>query len=126
MSEVHQNVSTGEEKLSTVSVDKYVDKRRKRVQIGDLRARKGDRSERECMEMEMSPAQKEVFLAIDEWWKRFGYSPTVREIAYVTGRSGVSGVHKIVNRLVKLGVVKKMEGAGRTIRPVYINFRNLE
>jgi predicted transcriptional regulator len=38
----------------------------------------------------------------------------------------VSGVHKIVNRLVKLGVVKKMEGAGRTIRPVYINFRNLE
>jgi SOS-response transcriptional repressor LexA len=99
---------------------------RKRIQIGKLKARRADLSERACMEVEMSPAQREVFLAIDEWWKRFGYSPTVREIAYVTGRSGVSGVHKIVNRLVELGVVKKMEGAGRTIRPVYINFRNLE
>ena len=78
------------------------------------------------MEMVMSPAQKEVFLAIDEWWKRFGYSPTVREIAYVTGRSGVSGVHKIVNRLVKLGVVKKVKGRVRSVRPVYINFRELE
>jgi len=98
----------------------------KRIEIGEMRPRKGDLGEAECMEMEMSPAQKEVFLAIDEWWKKFGYSPTVREIAYVTGRTGLGNVQKIVKRLVKLGVIKKLEGAGRTIRPVYINFRNLE
>ena len=74
----------------------------------------------------MSPAQKEVFLVIDEWWKRYGYSPTIREIAQVRGKMGLGNTQKIVDRLVKLGVLKKLEGAGRTIRPVYINFRNLE
>ena len=80
----------------------------------------------ECMEVGMSPAQKEVFLVIDEWWKRHGYSPSIREIAYVRGKMGLANTHKIVERLVKLGVIKKMDGAGRTIRPVYIQFRNLE
>jgi len=80
----------------------------------------------ECMEKPMSPAQKEVFLVIDEWWKRHGYSPSIREIAYVRGKMGLANTHKIVERLVKLGVIKKMDGAGRTIRPVYIQFRNLE
>ena len=74
----------------------------------------------------MSPDQKEVFLAIDEWWKRYGYSPTIREIAYVRGKMGVGNTHRIVKRLVELGVIKKLKGAGRSIRPVYINFRNLE
>ena len=74
----------------------------------------------------MSPAQKEVFLVIDEWWKKFGYSPTIRDIAYVRGRMGLGNTHKIVKRLVELKVLKKIDGAGRTIRPTYIQFRNLE
>ncbi len=74
----------------------------------------------------MSPAQKEVFLVIDEWWKKYGYSPTIRDIAYVRGKMGLGSTLKIVNRLVALGVIKKMDGVGRTIRPVYINFKNLE
>ena len=84
------------------------------------------KSYEECMEVGMSPDQKEVFLAIDEWWKRYGYSPTIREIAYVRGKMGVGNTHRIVKRLVELGVIKKLKGAGRSIRPVYINFRNLE
>jgi SOS-response transcriptional repressor LexA len=83
-------------------------------------------SEQECMEVEMSPAQKEVFLVIDEWWKKYGYSPTLREIAYVRGKPGMGNTVKIVKRLVELGVIKRLDGAGRSIRPVYINFRNLE
>lgn len=74
----------------------------------------------------MSPAQKEVFLVIDEWWKRYGYSPSIRDIAYVRGKMGLASTHKIVERLVKLKVIKKMDGAGRTIRPTYIQFRHLE
>ncbi len=74
----------------------------------------------------MSPAQREVFLVIDEWWKRHGYSPSIRDIAYVRGKMGLGSTQKIVERLVKLKVLKKMDGAGRTIRPVYIQFRNLE
>lgn len=84
------------------------------------------KSYEECMEVGMSPAQKEVFLVIDEWWKKFGYSPTIRDIAYVRGRMGLGNTHKIVKRLVDLKVLKKIDGAGRTIRPTYIQFRNLE
>lgn len=78
------------------------------------------------MEMKMSPAQKEVFLIIDEWWKKYGYSPSVRDIAYVRGKMGLGNTQKIINRLVLLGVIKKIDKLGRTIRPVYINFRNIE
>ena len=33
---------------------------------------------------------------------------------------------EIVDRLVKVGALKKLKNKGRSIRPVYINFRNLE
>jgi len=91
-----------------------------------LRNEKIRKSYEECMESGMSPAQKEVFLVIDEWWKRYGYSPTIRDIAYVRGKMGLANTHKIVERLVELKVLKKRDGAGRTIRPTYIQFRNLE
>ena len=91
-----------------------------------MRPKRSDLSEDECKEMAMSPAQKEVFLTIDEWWKKYGYSPTIREIAYVRGKMGLGNTQKIVDRLVQLGVIKKLDRAGRSIRPVYINFRNLE
>ena len=91
-----------------------------------MRPKRSDLSEDECKEMDMSPAQKEVFFVIDEWWKKYGYSPTIREIAYVRGKMGLGNTQKIVDRLVKLGVIKKLDRAGRSIRPVYINFRTLE
>ena len=39
---------------------------------------------------------------------------------------GIGNTHKIVNRLVELGAVKKVKGMARSIRPVYINFKNME
>ena len=80
----------------------------------------------ECMEVGMSPAQREVFLVVDEWWKRYGFSPTLRDIAYVRGKMGLGSTKRIVDRLVALGVLKKLDGRARTLRPVYVNFRNLE
>ena len=100
--------------------------RRSKVIHRVMRQKRSDLTETMCMEMEMSPAQKEVFLVIDEWWKRYGYSPTLRDIAYVRGKMGIGNTKKIVDRLVLLGVIKKIDGLGRTIRPVYINFRNLQ
>jgi len=78
-----------------------------------------------CMEVEMSPAQKEVFIIVDEWWKRYGFSPTLRQIADIRGKTGIGNTKEIVDRLVKLGVLKKI-ARKRSIRPVYINFRNIE
>ena len=59
-------------------------------------------------------------------WKRYGYSPSVRDIAYQRGRSGLGNTLEIVDRLVAKGVLKKLRKSGRSIRPVYINFKNLE
>ena len=78
------------------------------------------------MEVIVSPAQREVFLIVDEWWKKFGFSPTLRDIAHQRGKMGLGNTKQMVDRLVELGVLKKVKNRGRSIRPVYINFRNLE
>ena len=80
----------------------------------------------DCLEMGMTPVQKEVFLIVDEWWKKFGYSPALKDFAYQRGVTSLASTRKIVNRLIDLGALKKLEGKHRTIRPVYINFRTLE
>jgi hypothetical protein len=97
---------------------------KKRIRIN--RGMRSSGSYELCMERIVSPAQKEVFLIVDEFWKRYGFSPTVREIAYLRGKMGMKNTQRLVDRLVELGVLKKVSKLGRTIRPVYINFRNLE
>jgi len=84
-----------------------------------------DLSEDECKGIEMTPAQNEVFLAIDEFWKRYGYAPSLGDIAYLRGKTGKGNIKRIVDRLVALGVVKYMPNKKRSVRPVYINFRNI-
>jgi SOS-response transcriptional repressor LexA len=78
------------------------------------------------MEVDMTPVQKEVFLIVDEWWKMYGFSPSLRDIANQRGKMGLGNTMRLVDKLVRLGVFKKIDGEGRTVRPVYINFRNLE
>jgi SOS-response transcriptional repressor LexA len=91
-----------------------------------MRASVRDKSYEQCMEVRMSPVQKEVFLIVDEWWKKYGFSPSLRDIANQRGKMSMSNTSKIISRLVDIGVIKKVDRRGRTIRPVYINFRNLE
>jgi len=91
-----------------------------------MTAKRGDMSYEECTEKEMTPAQREVFLCIDEWWKKYGFGPSIRDICNVRGKGGMGNTSEIISRLVKIGVLKKVKGAGRSVRPVYINFRTLE
>jgi hypothetical protein len=39
---------------------------------------------------------------------------------------GIGSTKRIVDRLVELGVIKKMDGVGRTIRPAWVNYKNLK
>jgi len=98
--------------------------RTKKVLQSDLRKVYGSREE--VMEMGMTEAQKEVFLAIDVWWEKYGYSPSLRNICEMRGKPGIGSTKKIVDRLVKIGAIKRVEGMGRTIRPTYISFRGME
>jgi hypothetical protein len=42
------------------------------------------------------------------------------------GEDGDWNTKKIVDRLVLLGVIKKVDGTGRTIRPAWVNYKNLK
>jgi len=88
--------------------------------------RRRERTYEECMEVGMTPVQKEVFLVIDEWWRRYGFGPSIRDICRIRGKGGMGNTSEIIERLVKLGVVKRLKGSGRSVRPVYVNFRNIE
>ena len=92
----------------------------------EMVARRREKTFEECMEVGMTAAQKEVFLIVDEWWKKYGFSPSLRDIANQRGKMSMSNTSKIICRLVDIGVIKKLDRRGRTIRPVYIKFRNLE
>ena len=97
-----------------------------RVIHRDMKIRRSDPTYEESLEMGMSPTQKEVFIVIDEWWKKYGFGPSIRDICNVRGKAGMGNTAEIIDRLVKIGVLKKVKGAGRSVRPVYINFRTLE
>ena len=92
----------------------------------EMTPKRRDKTYAECMELAMTPAQKEVFLVVDEWWKQYGFGPSIRDICEIRKKGGMGNTAEIINRLVKLGVLKKVKGSGRSVRPVYIQFRNLE
>jgi len=74
----------------------------------------------------MTPAQKEVFLVIDEWWKRFGFAPSVDDVMEVLGVKGRGNVARKMRRLVELGVCKGLPGKARSIRPVHVRVRDID
>ena len=55
-----------------------------------------------------------------------GYGPSVREVMEHRKSNSLGSTHEIIERLIKLGVLKKMKGMDRSVRPVYINFRKLD
>jgi len=73
----------------------------------------------------MTPAQKEIFLIIEEWWKEFGFGPSVDDIMEKTGEKGRGNVSRKMRALINLGVCKGVKGRARSIRPAYMSLRNL-
>ena len=97
------------------------------VQINrEMVRRRREMTYEECVGVGMTQAQREVFLIVDEWWKQYGFGPSIRDICELRGKGGMGNTHEIVKRLVKLGVVKKVSRGQRSVRPVWINFKTLE
>lgn len=88
--------------------------------------KRGEKTYEECMEVEMTKTQQDVFFFVDEFWKKYGMGPTMREITKFRGSKSLGSTHEIVDRLIRLGVLKKVKGMDRSVRPVYINFRDLD
>ena len=74
----------------------------------------------------MTPAQKEIFLVIDEWWKKFGYGPTIDDVMRITGQKSRGNVCRKMKRLVKLGICRATPRTARSIRPAGLRVRDIE
>jgi len=75
----------------------------------------GRLTEAQCKEKDMTIKERNVFDAIDMWWKEFGYGPSYDDIMRITGDKGRGNVHRVIDNLVKLGVCKKIKGKDRRI-----------
>ena len=74
----------------------------------------------------MTPAQKNIYLVIDEWWKRFGFGPSIDDVMRLTGEKGRGNVNRKMKALIRLGVCKGVPGRARSIRPSYLRVREIE
>lgn len=70
--------------------------------------------------MALTPRQKSVFVVICEYHRRYGFSPTVREICDRLGLAGPAGVHRILKVLEEKGYVQSTAGKNRSWRPVNV------
>ena len=73
----------------------------------------------------MTEKQRTVFLVIDEYWKKFGYGPSIDDIMFHTGDRGRGNVHRVVKKLCELKICKRAKNSARSVRPSYISLRNL-
>ena len=70
----------------------------------------------------MTPAQRDVYRVVVEWWKQYHFGPTYDDIRFVLRLGSKAAVWKTVQRLVKKGVVKREKRMARSIRPATMRF----
>jgi len=73
----------------------------------------------------MTERQSEIYMVIEEWWKKYGFAPSIENIMYITGDRSKGNVHRIIEKLCKLGHCKKLPNTARSVRPSHIKVRNL-
>lgn len=77
------------------------------------------------MRKEMSPAQRNIYIAIDEWWKKFGFAPSIDDVMLVTGEKGRGNVARKIKILIEMGLLKRTYKRQRSIRPSYLKVRDI-
>lgn len=79
----------------------------------------------EGLEKVMTERQMEIYLVIEEFWKKFGFGPSIDDIMRLTGDKSRSNVHRMIKRLCESGACKRIPNRDRSVRPSWIKFRNL-
>lgn len=74
----------------------------------------------------MTPKQQEVYIVIEEWWRMYGYGPSIDDIMFHVKSNSRSNIHRICNKLVALGHCRKLPNSARSIRPKNLRVRDLE
>ncbi len=73
----------------------------------------------------MTPAQKETYLVIEQWWANFGFGPTIEDIMHLTGEKGRGNVARKMRRLIDIGICKGSTKFPRSIRPANLKLKSL-
>lgn len=73
----------------------------------------------------MTEAQREVYLVIDEWWKRYGFGPSIDDVMLQLNTKGRGSMNRKMWSLVDLGICKGVRGRSRSIRPAYLRVRDI-
>lgn len=74
----------------------------------------------------MTEKQALVYKIIDEWWKMYGFAPSIDDVMKHTGDKGRANIHRIYHRLVELGHCKILPKKARSIRPSYLRVRDID
>jgi Mn-dependent DtxR family transcriptional regulator len=73
----------------------------------------------------MTPRQRDVYLYVRYYWEKWGYAPSYMDIASGLGLSSKGGVHKIVKRLMELGLLERERYRPRDIKPKGVSIHRL-
>jgi SOS-response transcriptional repressor LexA len=73
----------------------------------------------------MTEKQAEIYRVIDEWWKKYGFAPSIENIMFITGDRSKGNVHRLIGKLCDLGHCKKLPKRARSVRPSYIKVKNI-
>lgn len=63
----------------------------------------------------LTPKQADVLSMIERHTRRYGYAPSIREIAAKTGRSKTAA-HQLVVQLERRGAISRKANSARTIQ----------
>lgn len=66
----------------------------------------------------MTEKQKQVLIVINDYVKKEGISPTIREICDIAEIKSTSTVHGYIKRLEKQGYIKMIKDSPRSIRVI--------
>lgn len=64
----------------------------------------------------MTRYQYNVYKAVKDFIAKHNYSPSVRELSEITGKSSIGTIQSHLKNLKKLGYIDYQEGKSRTIR----------
>jgi SOS-response transcriptional repressor LexA len=64
----------------------------------------------------MTNTERWILEAIDDYWTRHGFGPSLEAIGAIIGLRSKSGVHKAMHKLVDAGYVSRVPGIARSWR----------
>jgi SOS-response transcriptional repressor LexA len=74
----------------------------------------------------MTEKQAIVYKFIDEWWRTWGFAPSIDDVMKFTGDKGRANIHRIYKKLCEHGHCKMTPRLARSIRPANMRMRDID